>query len=61
MDPLLVAIYVILGGAALTALVFLLSQAQMAGWLKVADKFINKKLTEYTKNAKTENNEREKK
>jgi hypothetical protein len=60
MDPLLITIYVLLGCAALVALVFLLSQAQMAGWLKVADKFIGKKLTEYINNTKTENNERKK-
>jgi hypothetical protein len=60
MDNLLIAIYVILGGAVLTGLVFFLSQVQMKGWLKQLDLFLDKKLNEYF-NAKKESNEREKK
>jgi hypothetical protein len=58
-DPLLTAIYVILGSAFITLFVYLISQVQMNGWLRAFEHFFDKKFTEYSN--KNKNNERQQK
>ena len=53
-------IYVILAGAALGGLFYLLSWVQMRAWLSAADNFFNDKITEYLIRFKNKADERKK-